>query len=192
MSHRRLFVLTVTCALLAAFTPLASAADRVAPRTPDVTFLMRVALAKVTHTPGYSRAVLRAASGTTADSGNTTLAQDITNWTFTFDNGLTPGATHASATLTFSAGGWGKVTAGGGLGIGAGDIRPLPVMTLAHAVQILNRAGVTAAFNLVQLVYVPGPGFNQPRYTFLTTDGAATVGARNGRVVLPSLVFTIN
>jgi len=185
MKHRRLFVISLACALLAAFTPLTSAAVRVAPRTPDVTFLMRVALAKVTHTPGYSRAVLRAASGATADSGNTTIAQAITNWTFTFDNGSTPGAAHPSATLTFSAVGWGKVTAGGGLGIGAGDIRPLPVMTLVHAVQILNHAGVTAAFNLVQLVYVPGPGFNQPRYLFLTTAGAATVGARNGNVTLP-------
>jgi len=185
MKHRRLFVITLACAFLAAFTTTASAAGHIAPRTPDVTFLMRVALAKVTHTKGYFRAVLRAASGATADSGNTTVAQGITNWTFTFDNGLTPGATHPSATLTFSAGGWGKVTAGGGLGIGAGDIGPLPVMTLAHAVQILNRAGVTAAFNQVQLIYVPGPGFNQPRYIFQTTAGAASVGARNGIVTPP-------
>jgi len=185
MKHRRLFVITVTCALLAAFTPIVSAAGRVAPRAPDVTFLMRVALSKVTHTKGYSRAVLRAASGTTADSGNTTLAQDITNWTFTFDNGLTPGAAHPSATLTFSAGGWGKVTAGGGLGIGAGDIRPLPVMTLAHAVQLLKKPGFTIVFNQVQLVYVPGPGFNQPLYIFRISAGVGTVGARNGKVTLP-------
>ena len=188
MKHRRLFLLALACALLAAFASPASAtpaASRVAPRIPDVTFLMRVALAKVTHTQGYSRAVLRAASGTTADSGNTTTAQDITKWTFTFDNGPTPNATHPSATLTYSAGGWGKVTAGGGLGIGAGDIRILPVMTLAHAVQILKKTGFTIAFNQVQLIYIPGPGFNQPLYSFRITAGVATVGARNGKVILP-------
>ncbi len=188
MKFRRLFLLAL---VFAAFALPASALPPT-PTPPDVTVLIRTALSKVTHTKGFSKAILRDATGTTTGGGNTTTAAGFTNWTFVFDNSATPGATHKSATLIFAfdrypRGTWGKVTGGPGLGFGPVNITALPVMTLTHALQIIRRAHDLDGFNEVELVDILSPGPNQPEYIFQTPTGEAIVGTRTAAVtIIPS------
>jgi hypothetical protein len=153
---------------------------------PDVTALLRIAQIKVNSTSGFSRAVLRTATGTVSGGGNATTAQDINTWVFVYDNSPTPKAAHPSATLAYAANAFGKVTPGSTLGLGLGDIRSLPVMTLAHAVQLLHKAAITTPFTSVVLRSVPGPAGNDPYYAFTLANGKGTsVNTVTGTVIPP-------
>jgi len=161
----------------------------ITPAPPDITVLVRLALLKVKTTRGFSKAVLRDATGTTADGNTTTTASGFTNWTFVFDNSASPNSTHDGATITFKfdrypSGTWSKVKGTPGIGIGPVNIPVLPVMTLTHALQIIRRAHDLDGFNEVELVDILSPGPNQPEYIFQTPTGEAIVGTRTAAVTL--------
>jgi hypothetical protein len=210
MQLRRSIPVVLACLFLAAFASTASAQSSgggsgfggggggggfgggggiFIPAPPDITVLVRTARLKVNTTRGFSKAVLRYATGTTADGNTTTTASGFTNWIFFFDNRASPNSRGNGASITFKfdrypSGTWSKVKGGPGLGLGPVNIPVLPVMTLAHALQIIRRAHDLDAFNQVELVDILNPGLNQPEYIFQTPTGEAIIGTRTATVTL--------
>ena len=205
MQLRRLALFALACILLAAFVSPASAQSSggssggfggggfgggIAPAPPDITVLTRLALLKVKTTRGFSKAVLRDATGTTADGNTTITAAGFTNWIFFFDNSASPNSRGNGASINYTfnprtgGGTWNKFKGYSSVPIGPVNITVLPVMTLTHALQIIRRAHDHDGFNEVELVDILSPGPNQPEYIFQTPTGEAIIGTRTATVTL--------
>ena len=144
---------------------LVVAAVAVGGSSPDVTVLAKQARTLVRSQAVFAKAVLLEADGTPATAAKVKTAAAIVNWRFVFDNQRT-GSKYASAFVWAHSGTFGKVKGNVEPFLEDEVISPVPQMTLARAVTLLNAAGYKAGFYNVTLRKPLYPGVTSPFYFF--------------------------
>jgi hypothetical protein len=150
--------------------------------SPDITTLIKQAVAKIRKDAQFKRAVLLEADGS-PKSGAVTSAAGITRWRIDFQNQTTKGSKYRSAYVIVKNGKIGKPVGVRQAFVEDRNINVVPKMTLALAVSKLRKAGHKQAFVAVTLRYPLGPGFHEPLYIFGFRSGTYwSVGTRTGKV----------
>jgi hypothetical protein len=140
------------------------------PAAPDVTVLFGKALkqTRATRPPLFARAKVYEVDGSTANGRPTSTATGISGWRFVFDN---PHSKFASATLTYTNRGFGRVVGIKSPFLEDVVIPKAPKMTLPTAVSKLRRAGIRTSFTTVTMRRPLGPRRTNTLYLFGLSSG---------------------
>jgi hypothetical protein len=154
----------------AAALVFAAAALVAAGSAPDVTVLASRATALLHSKPQFKKAALLEADGSPAAGKHwVTRADQIVKWRFVFQN-KTAGSKYESATVLAVRGHLGKVQGHTQPFLEDQVIRPIPTMTLAHAVGLVEYAGYRR-FSSVTMRKPLYPGVKHTYYIFAVDGG---------------------
>ena len=162
---RRVAVPAVAAAVAASLAGAASSSSRLGSTNGggyrDVTKLIPEATLRVRAKPGFSKAVLLEADGSTTGNRQTTSATGITRWRFVYNDQGTPNFKYRSAFLYYARGRFGRIVANRSPFVEDLNIPRVPKMTLVTAVAKLRAAGYRSGFSNVTLRHPiagrPGP-----------------------------------
>jgi hypothetical protein len=152
---------------------------------PDVQKLFRSAVAQVRAADHgvFARAVVFEADGSTRGGGLVHGAAGVLSWQFVLDN-PTPNSPYAYATIPYgpSPKGFGAVAGHHLPYLEDVPITRAPVVSLASAVILLQRAGYRGGFSSVTMRNPLGPKATDAYYFFGTRHGYVTVDVVTGKV----------
>lgn len=156
---------------------------------PDLKTLFGSAVARVRAADHgvFAKAVVFEADGATRGGGHVHGAGGVVGWQFVLDNPTTS-SPYAYATITYGPApkGFGAVTGHHLPYLEDVPIRSAPVVSLASAVILLQRAGYRGGFSSVTLRNPLGPKATDANYFFGTSSGDVTVDVVTGKVARAS------